>query len=120
MRCMICCQNFMGKKNPQKHLPCCSPDVGLKIPALVFMNSSNMLHCNIKPHHLPLPRTLAANYHHSLHCSGQKCWKRRELISTSRRGRSICSKTRVLLTAGELMTCPNCVSLASFHTLLEN
>lgn len=36
MRCMICCQNFMGKKNPQKHLPCCSPDVGIKNPSSCF------------------------------------------------------------------------------------
>lgn len=94
---------------------------GLKILALVSMNSSKHVALQHKKHTTSLfPRTLAANYHQSLCCSGQSYLKRREIISTSCRGRSICSKTRVLLTAGELMKYLNCVSLASFHMSLDN
>lgn len=117
VRCTVFCWNFIGEKNPS----------GTFIPLFCWCEDweSKLLfpwtvHYNIKPQHLPLPRTLSANHPHSLCCSGQSCSKRREIISTSCRGKSICSKTRVLLTAGELMKYPKCVSLASLHTSLDN
>lgn len=114
-RCAIFCWNFIRGKN-LRHLSCYSADVKIR-------NSSSFpwaVHYNIKLQHLPLPKTLSANHPHSLCCSGQSCSKTREIISTSCRGKSICNKTRVLLTAGEVLKYPKCVSLASLHTSLDN